>query len=99
MDNAVASDVLHAVFVYFQRFAAVADFPVRSEDDLAHVYGICDEDLDEAILELAATVGAEQPTTESVRHFPSVRSVGDVVRLIAAHLSKTAIPGRHVVRP
>ncbi len=53
------------------------------EHDLYGVYRIWDEDLDDAVLELAHKCGLKKPTTEAVKDLPPVCNVEDLVRLLA----------------
>ena len=71
---------LREVYDYFQNWQSVKDFPVLPTDDLYKVYGICDEDLDDAVIELASRCHVKLPATfDGVE---PVRTVADVVRLL-----------------
>ena len=68
---------LREVYDYFQKLQSVKDFPVLPTDDLYKVYGICDEDVDDAVVELASRCRVTLPAT-----FEPVRTIADVVRLL-----------------
>ena len=71
---------LHLVYDYFQRWQSVKNFPVHPNDDLYKVYGIVDDDVDDAVIELAGEWRAKLPATfEGLR---PVRTVADVVHLL-----------------
>src|SRR5437764_32202 len=50
----VPEEVLRAVYAKFQEWQSgwVQEFPVRAEDNIAGVYGIVDEDLDDLVKQL-----------------------------------------------
>jgi hypothetical protein len=75
--------LLREVYHYFQHITSGVDFPVLPTDRLYEVFGLCDEDLDDAILEIAERSGCQTPTTEEVKGLPPVRTVEDVVRLLS----------------
>lgn len=71
---------LREVYAYFQNWQSVENFPVLPADDLYRVYGICDEDVDDAVIELADRWRAKLPPTfEGLR---PVRTVADIVHLL-----------------
>lgn len=71
---------LRGVYSYFQNWQSVKDFPVSPADDLYKVYGIYDEDVDDAVIELANRWRVKLPPTfEGLR---PVRTVADVVHLL-----------------
>jgi hypothetical protein len=78
----IETEVLLAVYRYFQHRMRwdVEGFPVRASDEIAGVYGIVDDELDDAIEELLA--GRELPTPTTV--LPRMRTVEDLVRLVAS---------------
>ena len=78
----IEGEVLLAVYRYFQQWMRrdVERFPVRPGDEIAGIYGIVDDDLDEAIEELLT--GRELPKPADV--LPPVNTVGDLVRLVAS---------------
>lgn len=74
---------LRDVFIYFQDWQTVKDFPVSAEDDIGDVYGICDEDLDDAVEDLAKAWRVKLPDPAEARRLPPVRTVADLVRFLA----------------
>ena len=80
----IEREVLLAVYRYFQHSVRrdVARFPVRPGDNIAGVYGIVEDDLNEAIEELLT--GRALPPPPDRRFSRTVGTVGDVVRLVAS---------------
>ena len=78
----IPRDKLRVVYDYLQDWQQpVKDFPVHATDDLYQVYGICDGDLDDAVLELAEKWRVVLPARfEGV---DPVRTVADLVYLLA----------------
>ena len=71
---------LREVYDYFQNWQYVKNFPVLPNDDLYKVYGIVDEDVDDAVIELAERWRVKLPATFD--GLEPVRTVGDIVRLL-----------------
>jgi len=71
------------VYKYFQSLQSVKDFQVHPTDNLYKVYGVWNEDLDDAVLELAKRCGSKTPVTEDLQNMPAVRTVADIVRLLS----------------
>jgi hypothetical protein len=76
----IPRDKLRLVYEYFQSWQFIKNFPVRPSDNLSKVYGIVDDDLDDALIELAARWRAKLPPTFD--GLPPVRTVADVVYLL-----------------
>lgn len=71
---------LRLVYDYFQNWQSVINFPVNPNDDLYKVYGIVDDDVDDAVIEVADSWRAKLPASfEGLR---PVRTVADVVYLL-----------------
>jgi hypothetical protein len=79
----VSERVLKAVYDYFQSAAPVDKFPVLASDGISDVYGICDEDLDDAFLDIARTVGCRIPEMDEMRQEPPVKTVADLAILLS----------------
>lgn len=79
---AAPAETTEAVAAYLQSLAGDPHFAVRAIDSLYRVYGIADEDLDDAVLFLAGRVGAPPPTTEAVSGSP-VETVADLVLMVS----------------
>ena len=71
---------LREVYNYFQNWQYVKNFPVLPNDDLYKVYGIVDEDVDDAVIELAERWRVKLPATFD--GLEPVRTVGDIVHLL-----------------
>ena len=76
-------DKLREVYKYLQSLQWVKNFPVDPNDDLCKVYGVCDEDLDDAVLELAERLRKRSPTDADIEGQPPVRTVADLVRFLS----------------
>jgi hypothetical protein len=71
------------VYRYLQKLQLVKGFPVSPEDDLKHVYGLQDEDLTEAIVEIAQICRISiPPANSSVWTQAHIFSVEDLIRFI-----------------
>ena len=79
-DEDIPRAKLRLVYDYFQKWQSVKNFPVVPNDDLSKVYGIVDDDVDDAVIELADRWRAKLPAT--FEGFPPVRTVADVVHLL-----------------
>lgn len=73
-------DKLRLVYDYFQSWQSVKGFPVRPNDDLYKVYGIVDDDVDDAVIELAGRWRVELPAM--FEGLQPIRTVADVVHLL-----------------
>ncbi|MEA3188675.1 MAG: hypothetical protein QOD99_2505 [Chthoniobacter sp.] len=78
---AVPTEVVEATFAYFRESMAdaVSDFPVRPGDDIARIYGIVDEDLDDAAQEILSRCHRKPPET-----FQPAKTVEDLVYYVVA---------------
>src|SRR5262245_21724174 len=67
--NEIPEDVLRAVYKTFQEWCSglVAEFPVRAADDIGGIYGMVDEDLDDAVMEVLAECGRKLLPEEQCR--------------------------------
>ena len=70
----IPEENLRHVYSYFQTCQSAKNFPVRPNDDLYQVYGIVDDDLDDAVMEIAERWRAELPARfEGLRPVRTVR--------------------------
>ena len=74
---------LREVYRYFQDEQTVKNFPVNPTDDCCDVYGICEDDLDDAVEDLAKAWRVKLPDPAEARRLPPVRTVADLVRFLA----------------
>jgi hypothetical protein len=75
--------VIVAVYRYFQKLQWVKNFPVSPEDNIEEVYGLRDEDLTEAIVEIAQTCRYSIPPENSpVWSQAYIFSIEDLIRFI-----------------
>jgi hypothetical protein len=79
----IPDSLLLSTYQYFQEWLHDFQFPIRAEDSIARVDGAVDEDLSDAILEIAKRAGCDTPTTKRVAHLEPVRTIADLVRLVA----------------
>ena len=77
----IPRDKLFVVYEYLQRWMSVEDFPVHATDDLCKVYGICEEDVDDAVIDLAAKWRVVLPA--DFEGVGPVHTVAELVRLLA----------------
>ena len=84
-EDEVPPDVLRAVYTWFQDWHAgtVATFPVRAADDIADVYRMVDEDLEDTFLAVVASCGRRLPPAGQAPRIGPVVTVGDFVRGVA----------------
>jgi hypothetical protein len=66
------------------------DFPVRPQDDIAKIYGIVDEDLDDLVLEVAEANNLVVPTEPDEEQEP-IATVEDLIRVIASFPGKRPV--------
>ena len=78
----VPARIAREVYLLLRDGSFLGRAEVRPGDELYKVYGLCEEDLDDAVLELARRCGCRRPTTQDVSGLPPVRTVEDLVRLI-----------------
>ena len=77
----IPRDKLFAVYEYLQGWQSVKDFPVLATDDLCKVYGLCEEDVDDAAIDLAEKWRVVMPA--DFEGVDPVHTVADLVRLLA----------------
>ncbi len=81
----IPTEILHAVYAEFQKWCSgVVAFPVRAADDIGRIYGMVDEDLDDAVIEVVAKLGRQLPSAETLRKVQPVITVRDFVLFVAA---------------
>jgi hypothetical protein len=71
---------LREVHEYFQNWQSIKNFPVLPADDLYKVYGLYNESVDDAVIELANRWRAKLPPT--FEGLQPVRTVADIVHLL-----------------
>jgi len=79
-------EILQAVYAKYQEWCsdAVAAFPVRAADDIGHIYGMVDEDLEDAVLEVVTGLSRQLPPAEQLRKVQPVVTVRQFVLFVAA---------------
>jgi hypothetical protein len=84
------------VFLFLRRSACVKEFSVLPDDDLSQVYWLCDEELDDAIIELANKCQKVNPMEipPQLIKQSACKTVRDLVDLIAGFPGKTFGPVR-----
>ena len=58
------------------------DFPVMPTDSLGKVYGICEEDLEDAVVSLSPGVSMETRQA-ALKDFPPIKTVEDLANALA----------------
>jgi len=86
--ESIPRDKLREVYDYFQQWQSMKDFPVQPEDGLYEVYGIVDEDVDDAVIELAKKWGVSLPPDAEWASMGTVSTVADIVRLLSRRPSQ-----------
>lgn len=84
----ISENLAHFVYQYLQDWMNIKDFPVRPQDDLAIIYGIADEELDDLIIESAKTNNLEIPANSDYWGSPVV-TVADSIRFVASFKQKS----------
>ncbi len=82
----VPYDVLKNTYEYFEEWNSNSSvvFPVRSTDSIADVYGIVDEDLQDAVEEILKKSTRHFIKREETLEIPQVETVEDVVLYVAS---------------
>jgi hypothetical protein len=81
--EAIPERILVEIYRYFQSLQKTKNFPVHPSDDLYKVYGVWNEDLDDAVVELARRCGCKTPTNETVKGMDRVQSIQDLAKLLS----------------
>jgi len=63
--------------------AACAGFTPAAEDELLHLWGLAEEDLDDLVLEAMRRSGCRIPTPRETDRMPALTTVADLVRFVA----------------
>lgn len=91
LPEVTARELIEKAYRYFQRCERHHDFPVSATDKVSGYYALDDEDLIEAVKELAGQCGLQAPTNAEASQ---VATVGDVVLLLSRQPRETnASPG------
>lgn len=75
----VPKEILINTYEYFHDWSNTIKIPVRATDDIDEIYGITDEDLDDAIEAILAKSGRRLPNPEELENMPVFNTVEDVV--------------------
>jgi hypothetical protein len=82
-EEEISENICFQVYRYLQNSdIRFNDFPVHPTDDLGKIYGICEEDLDEAVLEIAKNCECQISNINNNRELNPVRTVEDLVRFL-----------------
>jgi hypothetical protein len=66
-----------------------AEFPARADDNIADIYWICDDELEEAVQEILEKCGRGLPDMRSRKQPIVLATVGDLVLFVASCPSST----------
>ena len=82
----IPAEILQAIYAECQEWCsdAVAAFPVRAADDISRIYGMVDEDLEYAVLDVVQELDRQLPPAEMLRKVQPVVTVRDFVLFVAA---------------
>ena len=83
--ESIPKTICYQVYSYLQNIDSnFNNFPIYPTDNLGLVYGICDEDLDEMVLELIDLLGYQIPTRNILRQMKPVKTVEDLIKFLAS---------------
>lgn len=88
VSEGMSEALVRSVYNYVQKWMGSNGFPVRPRDDIAKIYGIVDEDLDEMVVEIAEANNLVLPLETDYWQKP-VETVEDLIRFIASFREKT----------
>lgn len=79
ISDVVSEEVILAVYKKFQNWEsdAVRGFPVRASDDIGKIYGMVDDDLDDAVLDVLKQLNRNIPSPAETRNMKPVVTVKD----------------------
>lgn len=83
--DSVPDEISFAVYTTFQELCGrvADDFPVRASDGIYEIYGIIDEDVDDAVMDALAKCGRRFPSEGTLDHSVTLNTVRDVALFIA----------------
>lgn len=87
VDKGISEPLVLSVYQYLQNWMSLSDFPVRPKDNIADVYGIVDEDLDDLIIEVAEINNFEIPANTNYWQEPVI-TVEDLILFIVSFPKK-----------
>lgn len=80
----VPEEVLRNTYDYFHDWSGAVSIPVRATDSIDEIYGISDEDLDEAVEAILTKSKRRLPNEEELENLPLFETVEDIVLFVAA---------------
>lgn len=83
----ISTSLALSVYQYLQDWKYIDKFPVRPTDDIANIYGIADEDLDDLIIEIAQSNHLEIPQNTNYWKTP-INTVEDVIKFVSSFSQK-----------
>lgn len=83
--EAICESIYIEVYRYLQKHTWFSDFPVHPKDEIATVYGICDEDFVDTIVELAGICKRQLPSEEvENENLIPILTVEDLVKFLSS---------------
>jgi hypothetical protein len=79
----IPAELLKVTYEYLRKCLPAA-FPVDPTDDLGKVYGMYEEDLDDAVTTIASAANRSLTSVKETKDSPPVRTVEDLVRFVAS---------------
>ncbi len=82
----ICKSICIEVYHSLQKHTWFRDFPVHPKDDIAKIYGICEEDFVDAIVELAEMCNRQLPSDEEIENgnVTTILLVEDLVRFLSS---------------
>lgn len=81
--NETPQEVLLATYVWFQKWQFGA-FPVRALDNIGSIYGVVEDDLEDAVIEVLAQCGRKLSSEEQVKRMHPIITIRDFALFVAA---------------
>lgn len=75
----IPKEILLNTYNYFYDWSNAIKIPVRATDSIDEIYGISEEDLDDAIEAILTKSGRRLPTPEELENIPVFTTVEDIV--------------------
>lgn len=76
--------ILHAVFRKFKDWSPSPTHQVHGRDDITDVYGMVDEDFDDAVRELLSDCKCRIPSSAEAKASPRLHTVADLVTFLSS---------------
>jgi hypothetical protein len=79
LEKGISTDITVCVLRYFQDWLGIKNYPILPSDKICGLYGCCEEDLEEALLELGKSCARREPTQADIDVFKRpVETIADL---------------------